>query len=69
MKEIFIVFSRLLYSIYPFCNKDREELGYQNSYPKKDFFSFHIVLIPLRKVCIQLFSLQQWINSRAERAL
>ena len=25
---------------------------------------FHIVLIPLGKVCIQLFSLQLWVNSR-----
>ena len=27
--------------------------------------AFHIALIPLRKVWIQLFSLQRWVNSRA----
>ena len=28
--------------------------------------AFHIALIPLGKVCIQLFSLQIWVNSRAD---
>ena len=28
--------------------------------------SFHIVLIPLGKVCIQIFSLQLWVNSRVD---
>ena len=31
--------------------------------------AFHIALIPLGKVWIQLFSLQLWINSRADRVL
>ena len=31
--------------------------------------AFHIALIPLRKVWIQLFSLQLWVNSRADRVL
>ena len=28
--------------------------------------AFHIALIPLGKVWIQLFSLQLWVNSRAD---
>ena len=28
--------------------------------------AFHIALMPLGKVCIQLFSLQPWVNSRAD---
>ena len=32
-------------------------------------FIFHIILISLGKVCIQLFFFQQWINSRADWAL
>ena len=28
--------------------------------------AFHIALIPLGKVCIQLFSLQLWVNSRKD---
>ena len=31
--------------------------------------AFHIALIPLGKVWIQLFSLQQWVNSRADWVL
>ena len=31
--------------------------------------AFHIALIPLRKVWIQLFSLQLWVNSRADWVL
>ena len=31
--------------------------------------AFHIALIPLGKVWIQLFSLQQWVNSRTEWVL
>ena len=32
-------------------------------------FTFHIMLIPLGKVCIQLSSLQLWVNSRTGCAL
>ena len=32
-------------------------------------FSFYIVLIPLGKVHIQLFSFQQWVNSRTDWVL
>ena len=31
--------------------------------------AFHIALIPLGKVWIQLFSLQLWVNSRADKVL
>ena len=31
--------------------------------------AFHIALIPLGKVWIQLFSFQLWVNSRADKAL
>ena len=32
-------------------------------------FAFHIMLIPLGKIQILLFSLQLWVNSRAHWAL
>ena len=37
-----------------------------SSNPGQGCFAFHIVLIPLRKVFIQLFSLQLWVDSRAD---
>ena len=40
--------------------------GDTSSIPGQDWLHFHIALIPLGKVWIQLFSLQQWINSRAD---
>ena len=38
--------------------------GDPSSNPGRDI-AFHIALIPLGKVGIQLFSLQLWVNSRA----
>ena len=42
--------------------------GHSNtsSNPGRDPIPFHIALIPLGKVWIQLFSLQLWVNSRAD---
>ena len=40
--------------------------GDTSSNPGRDSLHFHIALIPLGKVWIQLFSLQLWINSRAD---
>ena len=34
-----------------------------------ELFSFHIVLIPLGKVWIQLFFPHKWENSKSDRAL
>ena len=52
----------------PWCNRYRRRQWTQ----RLDFKSwtrliaFHIALIPLGKVWIQLFALQLWVNSRAE---
>ena len=40
--------------------------GDTSSNPGQWLISFHIALIPLGKVWIQLFSLQLWVNSRAD---
>ena len=40
--------------------------GDMSSNPGWDWLHFHITLIPLGKVWIQLFSLQLWVNSRAD---
>ena len=37
-----------------------------SSNPGQDWLHFHIALIPLGKVWIQLFSLQLWVNSRTD---
>ena len=42
------------------------EHGDTSSNPGRDWLHFHIALIPLGKVWIQLFSLQLWVNSRAD---
>ena len=38
--------------------------GDSSSNPGQEWLHFHIALIPLGKVWIQLFSPQQWVNSR-----
>ena len=40
--------------------------GDTSSNPGGDRLHFHISLIPLGKIWIQLFSLQQWVNSRTD---
>ena len=40
--------------------------GDTSSNPGRDWLHFHIVLIPLGKVWIQLFSLQLWVNCRTD---
>ena len=42
------------------------EHGDMSSNPGRDWLHFHIALIPLGKVWIQLFSLQLWVNCRAD---
>ena len=39
--------------------------GDASSNPGRDWLHFTLILIPLGKVWIQLFSLQLWVNSRA----
>ena len=44
-------------------------VGDTSSNPGRDWFAFHIALIPLEKVWIQLFSLQLCVNSRTDWVL
>ena len=52
----------------PWCNGYRHRIWTRryefNSWTR--LITFHIALIPLGKVWIQLFSLQLWVNSRAD---
>ena len=41
-------------------------IGHGNTSSNPGLIAFHIALIPLGKVWIQLFSLQLWVNSRAD---
>ena len=41
-------------------------IGHGDTSSNPGLIAFHIALIPLGKVRIQLFSLQQWINSSAD---
>ena len=41
-------------------------IGHGDTSSNPGLIAFHIALIPLGKVWIQLFSLQQWVNSRAD---
>ena len=55
----------------PWCNGYRHRKWTRRrefkSWPR--LIAFHIALIPLGKVWIQLFSLQLWVNSRADWVL
>ena len=41
-------------------------IGHDDTSSNPGLVAFHIALIPLGKVWIQLFSLQLWVNSRAD---
>ena len=41
-------------------------IGHGNTSSNPGLNAFHIALIPLGNVWIQLFSLQLWVNSRAD---
>ena len=41
-------------------------IGHGDTSSNPGLNAFHIALIPLGKVLIQLFSLQLWVNSRAD---
>ena len=41
-------------------------IGHGDTSSNPGLFAFHIALIPLGKVWIQLFSLQLWVNSRVD---
>ena len=41
-------------------------IGHYDTSSNPGLIPFHIALIPLGKVWIQLFSLQLWVNSRAD---
>ena len=43
--------------------------GHGDTSSNPGLITFHIALIPLGKVWIQLFSLQLWVNSRADWVL
>ena len=66
---------RLCWHIYtffrPWCNGYRRRKWTRRHEFKssKRLIAFHIALIPLRKVWIQLFSLQLWVNSRSDWVL
>ena len=61
--------------IYIYCGGTRGVMGYRRRkwrwrHEFKSWtrlIAFHIALIPLEKVWIQFFSLQLWVNSRADR--
>ena len=55
----------------PWCNGYRHRKWIQRHEFKSwtRVFAFHIALIPLGKVWIQLFSLQLWVNSRTDWVL
>ena len=44
-------------------------IGHGDTSSNPGLIAFHIALIPLGKVWIQLFSLQLWVNSRADKVL
>ena len=56
---------------YPWCNGYRSRKWARQHEFKSwtRLIAFHIALIPLGKVWIQLFSPKQWVNSRTEWAL
>ena len=50
----------------PWCNGCRRKWTRRHEFKScTRLIAFHIALIPLRKVWIQLFSLQLWVNSRS----
>ena len=53
----------------PGSNSSRKKQLYAHLPPISRLIAFHIALIPLGKVWIQLFSLQLWVNSRADLVL
>ena len=44
-------------------------IGHGDTSSNPGLIAFHIALITLRKVLIQLFSIQLWVNSRADYVL
>ena len=61
--EVPVVFRRCPWCNGYCCRKWTQRHKFQSS---MRLIAFHIALIPLRKVWIQLFSLQLWVNSRAD---
>ena len=55
------------YEIFsPLCSYHRRKWTQQPEFKSwTKLFAFHTVLIPLKKVCFQRFSIQLWVNSRA----
>ena len=76
IKLIFMAFcavrtSRIINISCPWCNGYRRR-KWTRRYEFKSWtrmIAFHIALIPLGKVWIQLFSLQLWVNSRTDWVL
>ena len=69
-KEISYTLVRCLWRC-PWCNDHRRRKWTRRHEFKSwtRIIAFHIALIPLGKVWFQLFSLQQWVNSRTDRVL
>ena len=63
-----VLFFLLTISRCPWCNGYRRRKWTRRNEFKSwtRLISFHIALIPLGKVWIQLFSLQLWVNSRTD---
>ena len=57
------------FMMWPWCNGYRRRKWTRRHEFKSwtRLIAFHIALIPLGKVWIQLFSLQLWVNSRADK--
>ena len=55
----------------PWCNGYRRRMWTRRHEFKSwtNLITFHIALIPLGKVWLQIFSLQLWVNSRADKVL
>ena len=71
MHESTLLFYFFLFFRCPWCNGYRHRKWTRRHEFKSwtKLIAFHIALIPLGKVWIQLFSLQLWVNSRADWVL
>ena len=64
----YTTYTKWIYFMCPWCNGYRPRKWTRRHKFKSwtRLIAFHIALIPLGKVWIQLFSLQLWVNSRAD---
>ena len=66
--QLFVLFTTFFFWRCPWCNGYRRRIWTRRHEFKSWtwLIAFHIALIPLGKVWIQLFSLQLWVNSMAD---